>query len=39
MVMGAKGLYATLKILLGGVAHQVVEHARWPVLVVRTRMG
>ena len=36
MVIGAKGLYATLKILLGGVAHQVVEHARWPVLVVRT---
>jgi nucleotide-binding universal stress UspA family protein len=36
MVIGAKGLYATLKILLGGVAHQVVEHARWPVLVTRT---
>ena len=36
MVMGAKGLYTTLKILLGGVAHQLVEHARWPVLVVRT---
>ena len=36
MVIGAKGLYATLKILLGGVAHQVVEHARWPVLVMRT---
>jgi nucleotide-binding universal stress UspA family protein len=36
MVIGAKGLYATPKILLGGVAHQVVEHARWPVLVVRT---
>lgn len=36
MLIGAKGLYATLKILLGGVAHQVVEHARWPVLVVRT---
>lgn len=36
MVIGAKGLYATLKILLGGVAHQVVEQARWPVLVVRT---
>ncbi len=35
MVIGAKGLYATLKILLGGVAHQVVEHARWPVLVTR----
>ena len=36
MVIGAKGLYATLKILLGGVAHQVVENARWPVLVTRT---
>jgi nucleotide-binding universal stress UspA family protein len=35
MVIGAKGLYATLKILLGGVAHQVVEHARWPVSVTR----
>jgi nucleotide-binding universal stress UspA family protein len=36
MVIGAKGLYATLKILLGGVTHQLVEHARWPVLVTRT---
>jgi nucleotide-binding universal stress UspA family protein len=36
MVIGAKGRYATLKILLGEVAHQVVEHARWPVLVTRT---
>jgi nucleotide-binding universal stress UspA family protein len=36
MVIGAKGLYATLKILLGGVAQQVVEQARWPVLVTRT---
>jgi nucleotide-binding universal stress UspA family protein len=36
MVIGAKGLYATLKILLGGIAHQVVEHADWPVLVMRT---
>jgi nucleotide-binding universal stress UspA family protein len=36
MVIGAKGLYATLQILMGGVAHQLVEHARWPVLVVRT---
>lgn len=35
MVIGAKGLYATLKILLGGVAQQVVQHAHWPVLVVR----
>ena len=36
MVIGAKGLYATLKILLGGLAQQVVEQARWPVLVTRT---
>jgi nucleotide-binding universal stress UspA family protein len=36
MVMGAKGLYATLKILLGGLAQQVVEQAHWPVLVTRT---
>jgi nucleotide-binding universal stress UspA family protein len=36
MVIGARGLYATLKILLGGIAHQVVENARWPVLVMRT---
>jgi nucleotide-binding universal stress UspA family protein len=36
MVIGAKGLYATLKILLGGIAHQVVENADWPVLVMRT---
>jgi nucleotide-binding universal stress UspA family protein len=38
MVMGAKGkgLFAILEILLGGTAHQVVENARWPVLLVRT---
>jgi nucleotide-binding universal stress UspA family protein len=36
MAVGAKGLRATLAILLGGVAQQVVEHARWPVLVVRS---
>ena len=36
MVIGAKGLYATLKILLGGLAQQVVEQAHWPVLVTRT---
>jgi nucleotide-binding universal stress UspA family protein len=36
MVIGAKGLRASLGILLGGVAQQVVEHARWPVLVVRS---
>jgi len=35
MVIGAKGLYATLRILLGGVAQQVVQHAHWPVMVVR----
>ncbi|MFN2199233.1 MAG: universal stress protein [Anaerolineales bacterium] len=35
IVMGARGLRATLGILLGGVAQQVVEYARWPVLVVR----
>jgi nucleotide-binding universal stress UspA family protein len=36
MVVGAKGLRATLGILLGGVAQQVVEYAQWPVLVVRS---
>ena len=36
MVVGARGLRATLGILLGGVAQQVVEHGRWPVLVVRS---
>jgi nucleotide-binding universal stress UspA family protein len=35
IVIGARGLRATLGILLGGVAQQVVEHARCPVLVVR----
>jgi nucleotide-binding universal stress UspA family protein len=35
VVMGAKGQRATLGILLGGVAQQVVEYAHWPVLVVR----
>jgi len=35
IVLGAHGLHASLGILLGGVAQQVVEHARWPVLVVR----
>ncbi len=35
IVMGAKGLRATLGILLGGVAQQVVEYANWPVLIVR----
>ena len=35
IVMGAKGLRATLGILLGGVAQSVVEYACCPVLVVR----
>ncbi len=35
IVLGAKGLRATLGILLGGVAQQVVEYCRTPVLVVR----
>jgi nucleotide-binding universal stress UspA family protein len=35
IVMGAVGLRATLGILLGGVAQQVVEYSNHPVLVVR----
>ena len=35
IVVGAQGLRATLGILLGGVAQQVVEYACCPVLVVR----
>jgi nucleotide-binding universal stress UspA family protein len=35
IVMGAKGLRATLGILVGGVAQQVVEYSQWPVLIVR----
>ncbi len=35
IVTGAKGLRATLGILLGGVAQQVMEHASCPTLVVR----
>lgn len=35
IVLGAKGLRATIGILLGGVAQQVVEYACCPVLVVR----
>ncbi len=35
IVLGAKGLRATLGILLGGVAQQVVEYAHTPVLIVR----
>jgi len=35
IVMGAKGLRHTLGILVGGVAQQVVEYAKTPVLVVR----
>ena len=36
MTIGAVGLYPILKILLGTTAYQVVENARWPVLVMRT---
>ena len=36
ILMGAQGLRATLGILLGGVAQQVVEYACCPVLVVRS---
>jgi nucleotide-binding universal stress UspA family protein len=36
MVIGAKGVHPLLKILLGGTAHQVVERASWPVVVMRT---
>ena len=36
IVIGAKGLRATLGILLGGVAQQVVEHACCPVMVIRS---
>ena len=35
IVMGAKGLRATLGIFLGGVAQQVIEYASCPVLIVR----
>jgi len=35
IVLGAKGLRASLGILLGGVAQQVVEYAHGPVLIVR----
>lgn len=35
ITIGAKGLRATLGILLGGVVQQVVEHADRPVMVVR----
>ena len=36
IVIGARGLRATLGILLGGVVQQVAEHAELPMLVVRT---
>ncbi len=35
ILLGAVGLHATLGILLGGVAQQVVEYTNQPVLVVR----
>jgi nucleotide-binding universal stress UspA family protein len=36
IVLGAKGLRGTIRILLGGVAQQVVEYSPCPVLIVRT---
>lgn len=36
LVLGAKGLRGTVRILLGGVAQQVVEYASCPVLIVRS---
>ncbi len=35
ILMGAKGLRSTLGIFLGGVAQQVVEYSKYPVMVVR----
>jgi nucleotide-binding universal stress UspA family protein len=35
VVVGAQGLRATLGVMLGGVAQQLVEYGQWPVLVVR----
>ena len=35
LVLGAKGLRGTLRILLGGVAQQVVNYAHCPVLLIR----
>jgi nucleotide-binding universal stress UspA family protein len=35
IVLGAKGLRGTLRILLGGVAQQVVNYAKCPVMIVR----
>jgi len=35
LVLGAKGLRGTIRILLGGVAQQVVQYANCPVLIVR----
>jgi len=35
IILGAKGRRATLGILLGGVAQQVIEYAQKPVLIVR----
>jgi nucleotide-binding universal stress UspA family protein len=36
ILFGARGRRATLGILIGGVAQQLVEHSRWPILVVRS---
>ena len=33
ILMGAKGLRATIGILLGGVTQQVVEHANWRMII------
>lgn len=35
ILLGAKGLRSTVSILLGGVAQQVMEYARCPVLIIR----
>jgi len=35
LVLGAKGLRGTIRILLGGVAQQVVNYVQCPVLIVR----
>ena len=35
IILGAKGRRATLGIMVGGVAQQVIEYAHYPVLIVR----
>ena len=39
IVMGTRGLSGLSKLVLGGVARSVLQHARCSVLVVRERMG